>query len=54
MIQKDVCTPVFIVALFTTANTWKQANCPPTEEWIKMCYTHTDTYNGILLSHKKE
>ena len=36
---KDICTPVFIAALFTTAKTWKKPKCPLTEEWIKkMCY----------------
>ena len=43
IIQKDTCTLVFIVALFTTAKTWKQPKCPLTDEWIKK--------NGILLSH---
>ena len=32
MIQKDTCTPVFIVALFTVARAWKQPKCPSTEE----------------------
>ena len=35
IIQKDICTPVFIAALFTIARTWKQLKCPSTEEWIK-------------------
>ena len=35
MIQKDTCTPVFIAALFTIAKTWKQPECPSTDEWIK-------------------
>ena len=26
---------MFIVALFTTANIWKQPKCPSTAEWIK-------------------
>ena len=26
---------MFIAALFTTAKTWKQPKCPPTDEWIK-------------------
>ena len=26
---------MFTAALFTTARTWKQPKCPPTEEWIK-------------------
>ena len=35
IIQKDICTPMFIAALFTIARTWKQPKCPTTEEWIK-------------------
>ena len=35
IIQKDSCTPVFIVALFTIARSWKQPKCPSTDEWIK-------------------
>ena len=34
--QKDTCTPVFTVALFTIARTWKWPKCPLREEWIKM------------------
>ena len=34
-IEKDVCTPVFIAAVFTIARTWKQSRCPLTDEWIK-------------------
>ena len=25
---RDLCTPVFIAALFTTVKTWKQPKCP--------------------------
>ena len=32
MVRKDTCTPVFIVALFTRAKTWKQPKCLFTEE----------------------
>ena len=35
MVQKDTCTPMFIVALFTPAKTWKQPKCPSTAEQIK-------------------
>ena len=28
--QKDICTPMFIAALFTIAKTWKQPKCPLT------------------------
>ena len=56
---------MFIAALLTIAQTWKQPKRPSTDEWIKkMRYTHTHTHthtyiythtcSGILLSHKKE
>ena len=35
MTQKDTCTPVFIVALYTIAKRWKQPKCTSTEDWIK-------------------
>ena len=35
IIQKDTYTPMFIAALFTIAKTWKQPQCPSTEERIK-------------------
>jgi len=49
MTQKDICTPVFIVVLFTIAKTWKQPNCPSTDEWIKkMWHIYTvDYYSAI-------
>ena len=43
--RKDTCTPMFIAALFATAKSWKQPNCPSTEEWIqKMWYTFAVEY----------
>ena len=44
IIPKDTCTPVFIAAPPTTARTWRQPICPPTEEWIKMWYVYTMKY----------
>ena len=35
-IEREMCTPVFIAALFTKARTWKQSRYPSTNEWIKM------------------
>ena len=33
---------MFIAALFTTANIWKQLKCPSTDKWLKkMWCTHT-------------
>ena len=34
-IQKDTCTPMFTAALFTIAKTWKQPECPSTDDWIQ-------------------
>ena len=31
----NICTPMFIAALFTIAMVWKQPKCPSTDEWIK-------------------
>uniref|UniRef100_A0A9L0STZ6 Uncharacterized protein n=1 Tax=Equus caballus TaxID=9796 RepID=A0A9L0STZ6_HORSE len=46
---KDICTPVFIAALFTVGKTWKQPKCPSRDEWIKkMWYLYTmDYYSAI-------
>ena len=43
--EKDTCIPLFIVALFTIAGTWKQPRCPWTDEWInKLWYIDTMEY----------
>ena len=34
-IEKDMCTPMFIAALFIIARTWKQPRCPSADEWIR-------------------
>ena len=44
IIQNDICTPTFILALFTIAKTRKQTKCPPTDKWIKI-HTHTHTHS---------
>ena len=31
---KDICTQMFIAALFTTAKTWNQPKCPLMIDWI--------------------
>ena len=49
LIRKDTCTPMFIAALFTVARTWKQPECPSTEEWIKkMWYIYTKEYYSAM------
>ena len=48
-IERDTCIPVFTVALFTIARTWKQPRCPSTNEWIrKLCYIYTMEYYSAL------
>ena len=34
-VEKDTCIPLFTIALFTIARTWKEAKCRLTDEWIK-------------------
>ena len=41
LIRKNICTPTFIVALFTVAKMWKQPECSLVDEWIKSCGTFT-------------
>ena len=52
---------MFIAALFTIAKTWKQPNCPLTDEWIKkmwyICvyiytYTHTVEYYSAIKNNE--
>ena len=33
--HKDMCSTMFIAALFVIARTWNQPKCPLTEEWIR-------------------
>ena len=40
--ERDMCTPMFIAALFIIARTWKQPRCPSADEWIrKLWYIYT-------------
>ena len=44
---------MFIVALFTTAETRKQPKCPLTDEWTKkMCYRYTVEYCSAISKNK--
>ena len=42
-IEKDICIPVFIAALFAIARTWKQPGCLSTDKEVLV-----HIYNGIL------
>ena len=49
IIQKDTCTAIFIVVLFTIARSWKQPKCPSIDEWIKkMWYIYTMEYYSAV------
>ena len=53
IIQKDTCTPMFIVAWFIITRTWKQPKCPSTEKWIKkMWYIYTMEYYSAIKRNK--
>jgi len=47
--ENDICTPVFMAALFAVARTWMQPKCPLTDEWIKKlwCIYMKEYYSAI-------
>ena len=48
-IEKDICTPMFIAALFTIPKTRKQPRWPLTDEWIrKLWYIYTMEYYSAI------
>ena len=47
-IQKNIFTPIFIVALFTIAKIWKQPKCPSVDKTV------VHLHNGILCRRNKE
>ena len=49
IIQKDICTSMFITALIITAKTWSRPKYPQTGEWIKMIwYIYTAEYYSSI------
>ena len=54
LIQKNICTPMFIAALVTIAKIWKQPKCSSVEKWIKkkLWYIYTVEYDSVI--EKKE
>ena len=49
IIKKHTCTPMFTVALFTIAKSWKQPKCPLTDEWVKkMWCIYTMEYHSAI------
>ena len=43
--RRNICTLMFIAALFVIAKTWKQPKCPSIDEWIDTTgYIYTDIH----------
>ena len=48
-IERDICTPMFIAALFIIARTWTQPRCPSADEQIrKLWYIYTMEYYSAI------
>ena len=48
-IERDMCTAMFITALFTIAMTQKQPRCLSADEWIrKLWYIYTMEYYSAI------
>ena len=53
MVQKDICSPVFIAALFTIAKIWKQPKRPSIVEWIKKMWYIMGLYKYIYIEREE-
>ena len=48
-IERDMCIPMIIIALFTIARTWKQPRYPSADKWIrKLWYICTMGYCSAI------
>ena len=48
-IERDMCTRMFIAALFTISRMWKQSRCPSADEWIrKLWQIYTMEYYSAI------
>ena len=51
--NKDICSTMFIEALFIIARIWKEPRCPSIDEWIqKMWYIYTMKYNSAIKNNE--
>ena len=54
-IERDMCTPMFITALFIIARTWTQPRCPSADEWIrKLWYIYTMEYYSAIKKNTQQ
>jgi hypothetical protein len=47
--NKDMCSTMFIAALFLISSSWKGTRCPSTEEWIQKSMVHLQRSTTQLL-----
>ena len=48
-IERDTCTPVFMVTLIAITRTWKQPRCLSADKWIrKLWYIYTMEYYSAI------
>ena len=55
LLRKNICTPMFIAALFTITKVWKQPKCPPENECIKKAvvqYINTMEHHAAITNLK--
>ena len=53
--ERDMCTPMFIIALFIIARTWKQPRCPSADKWIrKLWYIYIMEYYPAIKNNTFE
>ena len=54
-IERDMCTPMFIAAVFRIARTWKQPTCLLADKWIKnFWYIYMMEYYSAIKKNKFE
>ena len=44
---KDICSTMFIAALFITARSWKEPRCPSSKEWIQKIWYTMEYYSDV-------
>ena len=52
-LEKDICTHMFIAALFTIAKTWNQPKCPLIDDWIRKMWCVYTQWNTTRPQKRK-